>query len=113
MNPGSHPFRPPGTVRMPESATPLASCIMPTAHRRRFVPGAIARFLAQDWPARELIILDDGDDAVGDLAPEHPAIRYIRAPRHTSLGAKRNAACAAARGDIILHWDDDDWYAPR
>ena len=98
---------------MRESDAPLASCIMPTANRRRFVPGAIARFLAQDWPARELIILDDGADAVADLVPEHPAIRYIRTQRHGSLGTKRNAACAAARGDIILHWDDDDWYAPH
>jgi len=28
------------------------------------------------------------------------------------LGAKRNAACEEARGEIILHWDDDDWYPP-
>jgi glycosyltransferase involved in cell wall biosynthesis len=86
---------------------------MPTANRRRFVPGAIARFLAQDWPSRELIILDDGADAIGDIVPDHPAIRYIRTARHSSLGAKRNAACATARGDIILHWDDDDWYSPH
>src|SRR5262249_60747130 len=27
-------------------------------------------------------------------------------------GAKRNLACAQAQGEIIAHWDDDDWYAP-
>ena len=94
-------------------ATPLASCIMPTADRRAFVPSAIAQFLAQDYPAKELIILDDGDDGVADLIPDHPQVRYVRTPRHRNLGAKRNAACEAARGEIILHWDDDDWYAPR
>jgi glycosyltransferase involved in cell wall biosynthesis len=86
---------------------------MPTANRRRFVPAAIAQFLAQDFPAAELVILDDGADAVGDLVPTHPAIRYLRTQNHRSLGAKRNAACEAAHGDIILHWDDDDWYAPH
>jgi len=94
------------------SPPPFVSCIMPTANRRRFVPTAIACFLAQDYPASELIILDDGEDAVGDLVPTHPALRYLRTARHRSLGAKRNAACDAARGEIIMHWDDDDWYAP-
>ncbi|MBN9509429.1 MAG: glycosyltransferase [Alphaproteobacteria bacterium] len=92
---------------------PLVSCIMPTANRRRFLPTAIGLFLAQDYPNKELIILDDGDDAVGDLIPCAPGLRYIRAPVRQTLGAKRNAACAAARGEIILHWDDDDWYAPQ
>jgi ADP-heptose:LPS heptosyltransferase/SAM-dependent methyltransferase len=91
---------------------PLVSAIMPTANRRAFVPGAIGRFLAQDYDNAELIILDDGDDAVGDLAPADPRIRYIRAPRFKTLGGKRNAAVEAAGGEIILHWDDDDWYAP-
>jgi hypothetical protein len=95
------------------SPPPFVSCIMPTANRRRFVPEAIEQFLAQDYPARELIILDDGEDSVEDLAPAHPAVRYVRGPRHRTLGAKRNAACELACGDIILHWDDDDWYAPH
>ncbi|MGH9945399.1 MAG: glycosyltransferase, partial [Pyrinomonadaceae bacterium] len=29
-----------------------------------------------------------------------------------SIGAKRNLACRFAEGEIIAHWDDDDWYAP-
>jgi glycosyltransferase involved in cell wall biosynthesis len=94
------------------SPPPFVSCIMPTANRRSFVPEAIAQFLAQDYPAKELIVFDDGEDAVEDLSPAHPAVRYVRKPRHRSLGAKRNAACELACGDIILHWDDDDWYAP-
>ena len=32
--------------------------------------------------------------------------------RRASIGAKRNAACEAARGEFIAHWDDDDWYSP-
>jgi O-antigen biosynthesis protein len=97
-------------TRLLDSA--MVSCIMPTANRRRFVPGAIAQFLAQDHARKELVVLDDGDDLVADLIPQHPSIRYFRTPRHRNLGAKRNAACDATRGDIILHWDDDDWYAP-
>jgi 2-polyprenyl-3-methyl-5-hydroxy-6-metoxy-1,4-benzoquinol methylase/glycosyltransferase involved in cell wall biosynthesis len=92
---------------------PLVSCIMPTANRRHFVPQAIRLFLAQDYPERELVILDDGDDAIADLVPPHPQIRYLRHHRREPVGAKRNRACEEARGEIIAHWDDDDWYAPQ
>src|SRR5262245_51970448 len=90
---------------------PFASCIMPTANRRAYVPHAIDYFLRQDHAARELIILDDGEDPVADLTPDDPRIRYIRETRRRSVGVKRNACVEAARGDIIVHWDDDDWYA--
>jgi len=84
---------------------------MPTADRRRFVPQAIAYFLRQDYVERELVILDDGTDPVADLVPADPRIRYERLARRPSLGEKRNLAVEHARGDILLHWDDDDWFS--
>lgn len=92
---------------------PLVSCIMPTADRREFVPQAIRNFLAQDYEPRELIVLDDGRDSVADLIPSHGSIRYLRLDRKSTLGAKRNMACELARGEVIAHWDDDDWMAPN
>lgn len=94
------------------AAAPLISCIMPTADRRRFVPLGVRGFLAQDWPNRELIIVDDGRDPIGELVAGVPGVRYLHVPERTSIGAKRNLACNAARGALIAHWDDDDWYAP-
>lgn len=88
------------------------SAIMPTADRRRFVPGAIAAFLAQGRDDAELVILDDGADPVADLIPDDPRIRYVREARRRALGDKRNRLCELARGEILLHWDDDDWHAP-
>jgi glycosyltransferase involved in cell wall biosynthesis len=85
---------------------------MPTADRRRFVSQAIAYFLRQDYPERELVILDDGADPVGDLIPSDERVRYERLPRRLPIGAKRNLAVERARGDVMLHWDDDDWFAP-
>ena len=89
---------------------PLVSCIMPTYNRRLFVPQAIQYFLRQDYPHKELVIVDDGSDAVADLIPAHAQIRYIRLNQRVSLGAKRNIALTHSQGDIIAHWDDDDWY---
>jgi glycosyltransferase involved in cell wall biosynthesis len=90
---------------------PLVSCIMPTFDRRRFVPQAIAQFQRQDYPRRELVVVDDGSDRVGDLIPEDPSVRYVCLPSQLSIGAKRNLACERARGEIVVCWDDDDWYA--
>jgi glycosyltransferase involved in cell wall biosynthesis len=90
---------------------PLISCIMPTRNRRRFVSQAVYYFLRQSYPQRELIVVDDGDDPVGDLLPDDERIRYLRLGERTSLAAKRNLGCEVARGELIAHWDDDDWMA--
>ncbi|HEX5262988.1 MAG TPA: glycosyltransferase [Phenylobacterium sp.] len=92
--------------------TPRISAIMPTANRRRFVPSAIAAFLAQGREDAELVILDDGADSVADLIPGDPRIRYHREDAPRVIGDKRNRLCALAQGEIIVHWDDDDWHAP-
>ena len=96
----------------PESM-PLVSCIMPTYNRRAFLPLALESFSCQDYPAKELIIVDDGTDIVRDLAEGVPGVRYLHLPARVSIGEKRNRACMSAQGAVIAHWDDDDWYAPN
>lgn len=91
---------------------PLVSCIMPTYNRRRYLPQALEAFRQQDYPLRELIVVDDGSDKIGDLLRGAPDVQYLRLSRRMSIGAKRNLACQHARGEIIAHWDDDDWYSP-
>lgn len=91
----------------------LISALCPTKDRRRFLPEAIRCFQAQDWPDRELVILDDGDDPVADLVPDDPSIRYVRSAQHMTLGAKCNALVRLARGTLFHFWADDDWQAPR
>lgn len=101
---------------LPSTAAPadsvLVSCIMPTAQRRCFAARAISYFLRQDYPHKELIIVDDGDDPMEDLIPPGEPVRYLRLEQRASVGAKRNLACSMASGSIVAHWDDDDWMAP-
>jgi O-antigen biosynthesis protein len=113
---GQWPPAAPAVPRSPAAPTadmPLITCSMPTRDRRRFVPLAIHYFMCQDYPNRELIIADDGRDSVADLIPPDPRISYLRIEQPISLGAKRNLICEAARGSIVVHWDDDDWSAPH
>ncbi len=89
---------------------PLVSCIMPTRDRPAFLQRALALYLDQEYPNRELIVVDDGAAKVGHLLTGHRIV-YLPLSRPASIGAKRNIACEAARGEIIVHLDDDDWYA--
>jgi len=90
---------------------PLVSCIMPTANREKYVPFAISYFLYQDYINSELVIIDDGNISMSDIIPDHPRIRYFYTTPIGTIGLKRNYACKKARGEIIMHWDDDDWHA--
>lgn len=91
---------------------PKITCITPTGNRHAFVSLAVKNFLHQDYPNRELIIIDDGKRSSKDSLPALPIIRYIRTKERLTIGGKRNLACKLAMGDIIVHWDDDDWNAP-
>lgn len=95
---------------MTDTAQPLVSCVMPTTARRRlFVPQAIRYFLRQDYPNKELLVVDDGPDPLAKVVPDDPQVRYIRLEGTRTLGIKRNLCVEAASGDLIMHWDDDDW----
>lgn len=107
-----HSVQPAQSIKV-EKTLPMVSCIMPTADRAPFVLQSIRYFQRQDYPSRELIIVDDGADDLARQLPDDPMIRYFRSPSGMSIGAKRNQACELARGSVITHWDDDDWYAPN
>ena len=93
------------------SSQRFVSCIMPTANRPWFVQQAVRCFQGQDYPHKELLILDDGEQNITELVRQNRQIRCLRLDQRMPLGAKRNLACQEARGDIIVHWDDDDWMA--
>lgn len=91
--------------------SPMVSCIMPTANRPHFVKYAIDYFLHQDYRNLELVVIDDGEMEVDKDLLNRNRVRYFKvAPLHT-IGLLRNLACQHAKGEIIVHWDDDDWYA--
>ena len=92
----------------------LVSAIMPTANRRKLVPLALKSFLAQHWPHKELIVIDDGADRVADLCEGLPGVHYVHTEQPPQkIGTKLNHACEIAGGDVILRFDDDDWSAPE
>ena len=51
--------------------------------------------------------------SVRDLIEGKPNIRLIELRQNLPLGLKRNFCCEHARGEVIAHWDDDDWSHPQ
>ncbi len=93
---------------------PLVSCIMVTRGWAEPARWAIEAFRNQTYRRRELVVVTTNPD--GDLRAyveslRDPLIRLLPPlPPKTSLGAQRNAAVEAARGEFICTWDDDDLY---
>jgi glycosyltransferase involved in cell wall biosynthesis len=92
------------------TARPLVSCVLPTRDRPFLAAQAVRYFLRQDYPARELVVVDTGIEPA-PLPADH-RIRRLRPDGPLTVGAARNLGNAAARGELLAHWDDDDWIGP-
>jgi len=99
---------------------PLVSCICITQNRRLFLHQAIQYFFRAQHFCQldcELIILDGSaqlnEEVATDAASEWDDVHYFHLPTtaHTRMGEFHNRACQLSRGEIIMKWDDDDWYA--
>lgn len=92
---------------------PRVSVIMPTYNTAAYVQEAIDSVLAQDYPAKELIVVDDGssDDTVERVAAYGHRVRLIT-QRNQGSAVARNRALEAARGEYIAFLDSDDVWLP-
>ncbi len=98
-----------------KNINPFVSICTPTFNRRPFIPAMISCFNHQTYPKNriEWIILDDGTDKIEDLVIDIPEVKYIKYDEKMVLGKKRNLLHEAAKGDIIVYMDDDDYYPPQ
>jgi glycosyltransferase involved in cell wall biosynthesis len=86
---------------------------MATSGRRRFIPDAIACFLAQTLTDSELLVVDDGSDSVRDLVPTRDRFRYVRLTPHNHFCYLRDVGISFAHGHYVAVWDDDDLSHPE
>lgn len=94
------------------STFPLVSCLCLTYARPEYLREAIWCFLQQDWPNKELIVLNDHPEPL-ELDQVYPGVRIVNVPdRFPNLGAKRNYSVQLAKGDFLCLWDDDDLFLP-
>jgi glycosyltransferase involved in cell wall biosynthesis len=89
------------------------SIVTPTFNRAGFLPQLYRLFAAQIHPDCELVILDDSPQPCGffdQLADER--VRYVHLAERLPLGLKRNMLAELASGEVLMHFDDDNYYSP-
>jgi glycosyltransferase involved in cell wall biosynthesis len=88
---------------------PLVSVIIPVRNGASFLPQAVASIQAQNYPALEIIVVDDGStDDVSQALPRLPAtIRYFR-QESSGPSAARNRGIRESGGEFIAFLDVDD-----
>jgi glycosyltransferase involved in cell wall biosynthesis len=78
---------------------------------------AVESALAQTWPEREILIVDDASTdespaVLRQLARAYPEIRVIRHERNRGFPSAANTVITQARGAFIAFLGDDDESAP-
>jgi glycosyltransferase involved in cell wall biosynthesis len=96
------------------NARPLVSVVVPTFGRERLHPALLAMFRAQTWAPLELVVDDDSPAPSASFARiDDSRVRYMHHAERASIGVKRNRLVSEARGEVIVAFDDDDYYAPH
>jgi glycosyltransferase involved in cell wall biosynthesis len=92
----------------------MVSVVIPTYNYGRFVTEAVDSALAQTYPHREVIVVDDGstDDTRQVLARYGDRVRYVF-QTNQGLSAARNTGIRAAGGEFVALLDSDDVFHPR
>lgn len=91
------------------------SAITPTRNRPSFLRHILEVYDNQDWPNKELLVLDDSDNVNTtflEIAKKRDDVHYWHTSERLSIGAKRNILIERSKGSLIAHFDDDDYYAP-
>jgi len=87
------------------------SIITPTFDRGGYHASLYASFKRQDHPQKELLVWDDSPVPSPFFTTlDDPEVRYFHSVERYSIGEKRNLLAERADGEVIAHFDDDDYY---
>jgi len=98
---------------------PDVSLILPTRGERPSLVAALQSALAQDFPALEIVVVDDApagsrwrqDPACASMLAD-PRVRVVPFGQGRGCAAAKNAGLRAAGGRWVCYLDDDNEYRP-
>ena len=94
--------------------TPLVSVLIPCFNAERWIGQAIQSALAQTWPEKEVIVVDDGstDSSLKIIKNFGDRIRWESGPNRGGNIA-RNRLLQLAQGEWLQYLDADDYLLPE
>lgn len=101
---------------LPETVAPYFSIVVPTYNRANLIGFTLDSLLAQEFPAFEVLIIDDGskDNTVEVVKRYLSDSRVQYLPKENGeRGVARNYGLARARGEYVLFLDSDDLLHPN
>jgi glycosyltransferase involved in cell wall biosynthesis/SAM-dependent methyltransferase len=97
---------------MEPTASPLVSVIITCYNYGHFLAEAIESVRQQTYPAREIVVVDDGStDNTQAVATAYPEVVYLY-QHNQGLSAARNTGIRQSKGQYLVFLDADDWLFP-
>ncbi|MBN2167830.1 MAG: glycosyltransferase family 2 protein [Actinobacteria bacterium] len=92
---------------------PSVSAVIPNWNRKNDLKEALLAIKAQTYPIKEIIVVDNNssDGTREMIEEEFPEVVFIQSPHNIVIQAL-NIGAKTARGDIILHQDNDGVLSP-
>lgn len=93
---------------------PLVSILVPAFNAEKFIADTLRSAIAQTWPRKEIIVVDDGsmDRTLAIVRQFESGNISVVTQENRGAAAARNAALALSQGDYIQWLDADDLLAP-
>jgi glycosyltransferase involved in cell wall biosynthesis len=98
----------------PNSRPPLVGILIPAFNSARWIAATIRSALAQTWPRKEIIVVDDGstDDTFAVARRFASGQVAVATQSNQGAAAARNTALSMSQADVIQWLDADDLLAP-
>ena len=93
---------------------PLVSILIPAYNAEEWIADTIQSAIAQTWPRKEIIVVDDGSrDRTAEVARRFASKEVaVVSTENQGAAAARNHALQLSQGDYIQWLDADDLLAP-
>lgn len=93
---------------------PLVSILIPAYNSEGWIADTLRSAIAQTWPRKEIIVVDDGSrDRTAEMASEYASAGVtVVTVKNQGASAARNHALKLSQGDYIQWLDADDLLPP-
>src|SRR5262245_32087516 len=107
-----------GSKRGTDGKLPLVTIGITCFNAADTIGRAIASALSQDWPNKEILIVDDAstdgsEKELQEIARLHPEIRVIRHETNNGYASALNSIIEHSKGEFLAVFDDDDESRPK